>query len=64
MKKNKDTSNVFEIVMSKDHLGQSLQEYLRTFGYFRDPNHNYFKLQSVETQPDGNLYIKGVMEDA
>lgn len=57
MKKTK----TFDVVMTKEHLGESIQQHLRAFGYFQNDD-EHFDLKHVEVQPNGTVLIQGRME--
>lgn len=59
MTKNKQKT--MDIVMTKEHLGESIQQHLRAFGYFQNDD-EYFDLKNVEVQPNGTVLIQGRME--
>lgn len=54
--------NTFNVTLSKEHLGQSVQGYLRAYGYFNN-DQQFFHLTDIEQNKDGTLTLKGNMLD-
>ncbi len=58
---NMKKTKTFDLVMTKEHLGESIQQHLRAFGYFQEDD-DHFSLTHVEVQKNGQVLIKGRME--
>lgn len=54
----KSTDKIFSIEMNKDHLSQSLQQYLRTFGYLTEDD-EYFDVSSVKFLAGNMVEVTG-----
>lgn len=54
--------NKFTVVMSKEHVGASVQQHLRAFSYFQNEG-DHFVLQDVVVREDGNVELSGVVEN-
>lgn len=51
-------TKTFAITMNKEHLSQSLQTYLRTYGYLAGDD-DYFDVSTVTFLKDGMVEVKG-----
>ncbi len=58
---NMKKTKTMDIVMTKEHLGESIQQHLRAFGYFQEDD-DHFNLTHVEVRADGQVLVKGRME--
>jgi len=59
---NTKKNSKFSVVMSKEHLGASVQQHLRAFSYFQNEG-DHFILQDVVVWEDGNVELSGVVEN-
>lgn len=50
----------FEVTLSLEHLGQSVQQHLRAFGYFNEDT-DFFVLKNVKPNKDGTVSLKGLV---
>lgn len=50
-----------DIIMTKEHLGASIQQHLRAFGYFQEDD-EFFNLDTVKVRDDGNVVVTGRVE--
>lgn len=50
----------FEVTMSFEHLGASVQQHLRAFGYFNNDD-QFFGLKKVLINKDSSVTLKGIM---
>lgn len=62
MKNTAKNENIFEVTMAQEHLGQSVQQYLQTYGYFKNEG-DYFELRNVEVIGDKVKLSGAILND-